>query len=87
MKQPTKAMPPATTGGHTAERPTATDTLVAIADLAIAHRFTNRPPSLADLVRVVGSGSNTLRYGNRDEKTEVQNAAVMQIARQRGLVS
>jgi hypothetical protein len=75
-------------GGHSiaAERPTAIDTLVGITELAVQFRFPQKPPTLADLVHVTGAASRALRYDNVDEKIEVENAAVMVLARQRGLV-
>jgi hypothetical protein len=75
------------TKAATAERPKALDTLVAIVDLAVGYRFQEKVPTLADIVRVTGASSRALSYDNVDEKIEVENATVMELARKRGLVS
>jgi hypothetical protein len=66
-----------------AERPTAQDTLSAI----VAYRFPTRTPSLAEIVRVVGGASYSMRYANREEKMAVENSVVMATARQLGIVA
>ena len=78
MKQPTKI--PAT------ERPKALDVLVNIVDLAVSYRFQERTPTLTDLARVIGSASRVLRYADVDERISTENAALLAIAKQRGLV-
>ena len=77
MKQPQK---PTT-------EPKALDTLVAIVDLAIEFRFGEKAPTLADLVRMVGASSRALNIRDRDERASIENAAVMEIARKKQLVS
>ena len=69
------------------ERPKAVDTLVGITEQAIAFRFADRAPSLSDVVRVVSTASRLLRYDNVDERIEVKNATVLQLAKKRQLVS
>ena len=58
-----------------------------IADRAIVFRLAERAPSLSDVVRVVGTASRLLRYYNVDECIEIENAAVLALAKKRQLVS
>ena len=67
--------------------PKAVDALVDIAERAIAFRFADRAASLNDLVRVVSTASRLLRYEDLDHRIEVENAAVLQLAKKRQLVS
>jgi hypothetical protein len=69
------------------DQPKAVDTLVGITEQAIAFRFADRSPSLSDGVRVVGTASRLLRYEDLDHRIEVENAAVLQLAKKRQLVS
>jgi hypothetical protein len=69
------------------ERPKAVDTLIGITEQAIAFRFTERTPTLSDVARVVNTASRLLRFSNLDERIEVENAAVLQLAKKRQLVS
>jgi hypothetical protein len=69
------------------EQPKAVDALVGITEQAIAVRYTDRTPTLSDLVRVVSTASRLLRYDNLDERIEVENAAVLALAKKRQLVS
>ena len=68
------------------ERPKAAETLVGIIELAIAYRFPDRQPSLNDMVRMVSSASRLLRYEDQEQRTEVENAAVLALAKKRQLV-
>ena len=77
MKQPAKP----------AEQPKALDTLVAIVDQAVAFRFAERVPTLADIARVVAASSRVLRFADLDERISCENAAVMALAKKRGLVN
>jgi hypothetical protein len=70
-----------------AERPKAVDALMDITERAVAFRYPNRSPSLSDVVRVVSTASRLLRYSNLDERIEVENAAVILLAKKRQLVS
>ena len=65
----------------------AVDALVDIAERAIAFRFADKTPGLNEMVRVVGTASRLLRYDNVDERIEVENAAVLALAKKRQLVS
>jgi hypothetical protein len=77
MKQPVKT-----------EQPTkAVDALTAIVDVAIAFRFAERVPTLSDLARVVAASSRVLHIRDLDERISVENAAVMTLAKKRGMVS
>jgi hypothetical protein len=69
------------------QRPKALDTLVAIIDLVIPHRYPDRDPSLSDIARLTSSVSGVLRFDNRAERTEVETAATLQIAKKRQLIS
>ena len=69
------------------ERPKAVDTIIAITEHAIAFRLTERTPTLSDVARVVSTASRLLRSSNLDERIEVENAAVLQLAKKRQLVS
>ena len=69
------------------ERPKAVDALVGITEQAITFRYPERTPSLSDVVRVVSTASRLLRYENQDEGIEVENAAVLALAKKRQLVS
>jgi hypothetical protein len=69
------------------ERPKSVDALVDIVERAIAFRYADRDPTLSDMVRVVSTASRLLRYSNLDERIEVENAAVLALAKKRQLVS
>jgi hypothetical protein len=78
MKQPAKAT----------EQPTkALDALIGIVDVAIAFRFAERVPTLSDLARVVAASSRVLHIRDLDERISTENAAVMVLAKKRGMVS
>jgi len=64
-----------------ADQPKAVDTLVDTTEKAIAFRFADRAASLNDLVRVVSTASRLLRYEDLDHRIEVENAAVLALAR------
>jgi hypothetical protein len=70
-----------------AERPKAVDTVVTITETAIAHRYADRSPTLAEMARVVSTASRLLRFSNLDERIETENAAVLLLAKKRQLVS
>jgi hypothetical protein len=78
MKQPAKV---------TTESPKALDALIGIVDLAIAVRFAERVPTLSDLARVVAASSRVLHIRDLDERISTENAAVMVLAKKRGMVS
>jgi hypothetical protein len=69
------------------ERPKAVDALIGLTELAITFRYTDRAPTLSDVARVVNTASRLLRFSNIDERIEVENAAVLQLAKKRQLVS
>jgi hypothetical protein len=71
----------------TADRPKGLDVLVNITETALAFRFTERTPTLSDVARVVNTASRLLRFSNLDERIEVENAAVIALAKKRALVS
>jgi hypothetical protein len=71
----------------TAERPRAVDTIIAITEQALGYRFVERTPTLSDVARVVSTASRLLRFTDLDERIEVENAAVLQLAKKRQLVS
>jgi hypothetical protein len=68
-----------------AERPKAVDVLVGITEQAIAFRFAEKTPTLSDMVRIVSTASRLLRYANQDERIEVENAAMLALAKKRQL--
>jgi hypothetical protein len=78
MKQPAKTIE---------QQPKAADVLTAIVDLAIAFRFAERVPTLSDLARLVSSASRVLHVRDLDERISAENAAVLTLAKKRGLVS
>ena len=65
----------------TEQQPKAVDALVGITEQAIAFRFADRAPGLNDIVRVVSTASRLLRYEDLDHRIEVENAAVLALAR------
>jgi hypothetical protein len=69
-----------------AEQPKAVDTLVDITEIAIAFRYVDHTPSLSDMVRLVSAASRLLRYANQKERIEVENSAVLALAKKRQLV-
>jgi nitrate reductase beta subunit len=71
----------------TTEQPKAADVLTAIVDLAIPVRYPGRIPTLSDLARLVSAASRVLHVRDLDERIAVENAAVMVLAKKRGLVS
>ena len=71
----------------TTERPPALDVLVNVSKAAIDFRYADRNPTLADMARVVSTASRLLRFSNFDERIEVENAALLQIAEARQLVN
>jgi hypothetical protein len=71
----------------TPERPKALDTLVAVTEIALAYRYAERTPTLSDMARVVSTASRLLRFKDLDERIEVENLAVLALARKRQLVS
>jgi hypothetical protein len=71
----------------TTEQPKALDTLTAIVDHAMAFRFAEQTPTLADIARIVGASSRVLRIADLDERISVENAALLVIAKKRNLVS
>jgi hypothetical protein len=68
------------------EQPKAVDALVGITEQAIAFRYVERTPSLSDMVRLVSTASRLLRYANQKERIEVENSAVLALAKKRQLV-
>jgi hypothetical protein len=76
-----------TTSVQGTERPKAVDVLMDLTERAVAFRYPDRSPTLSDVVRVVSTASRLLRYSNLDERIEVENAAVLALAKKRQLVS
>jgi len=70
----------------TIERPKSVDRLIGIVEQAIAFRFTDRPPRLSDVARIVNTASRLLKFSDLDERIEVENAAVLALAKKRQLV-
>ena len=56
-------------------------------EFVVAFRYTERTPTISDLARVVNTASRLLRFSNLDERIEVENAAVLALAKKRQLVS
>ena len=77
MKQPAKAT----------EQSKPLDALIGIVDLAISYRYSEKIPTLSDLARLVSSASRVLHVRDLDERISVENAAVLALAKKRGLVS
>jgi len=71
----------------TSDRPKALDTLIAVLDLVIPHRYPDREPSLADIARLTSTASRVLRFSNLDERIETENRATLLIAKKLQLVS
>jgi hypothetical protein len=71
----------------TTERPKTLDTLVALVDLAIPHRFHDRNPSLSSIARLTNAASRVLRFQDVDERIDTENKATLLIARKLQLVS
>jgi hypothetical protein len=76
MKQPAKAT----------EQPKSLDALIGIVDLAISYRYSEKIPTLSDLARLVASASRVLHVRDLDERISTENAAVLALAKKRGLV-
>ena len=73
---------------QTSEKPKAAlDTLVAIVDQAIDFRFAEKVLSVADIARAVRRIVTCVAHQNLDEKISVENAAVLVLAKRRGLVN
>jgi hypothetical protein len=70
-----------------AERPRALDVLTNIAEQAIDLRYADRRVTLVDVGRAVIAASRVLHIRDLDERISVENAAVIQIAKKRQLVS
>jgi hypothetical protein len=79
MKTPTKTEP--TTG-----KPKAADTLIVMAEAALAYRNDKRV-TLALLSRIMNRASGLLRINDIDERMELENAATLTLAKKLGLVS
>jgi hypothetical protein len=71
----------------TTEQPKALDALIGIVDLAIPYRYPEKIPTLSDLARLVASASRVLHVRDLDERISAENAAVLALAKKRGLVS
>ena len=84
MKAPTKTPAPGSDRGT--DQPKALETLTAIVDLAVTYRFSERTPTLSDVARVVSSASRVLHVRDLDERIATENAAVLALAKKRGLV-
>jgi hypothetical protein len=69
------------------ERPKVLDTLIAIVELVIPHRYPDREPSLSDIARLTSNVAGVLRFSNRAERTEVETTATLTLVKKRGLVS
>jgi hypothetical protein len=77
MKTPTKTEP--------ASKPTAADTLIVMAEAALAYRNDKRV-TLALLSRLMNRASGMLRINDIDERMELENAATLTLAKKLGLV-
>jgi hypothetical protein len=66
-------------------QPKALETMISIADLALAHRGGN--PRLADIVHTVGAASRCLRIRDLDERLSTENAAVPAIGKKLGTLA
>jgi hypothetical protein len=71
----------------TDNRPKALDTLVALIELIIPHRYHDRDPSLSDIARLVSNASRVLRFSNIDERIETENRATLLLAKKLALIS
>jgi hypothetical protein len=69
------------------ERPKAIDVLVGLTDIALEYRYAGKTPTISDMARVVSTASRLLRFTSLDERIEVENQAVLALARKRQLVS
>jgi hypothetical protein len=70
----------------TDNRPKALDVLVGIVEQAVAFRFADRNPTIADLSRVVNTASRLLRFGDVDERITTENAATLALAKKLSLI-
>ena len=70
----------------TEQQPKAVDTLVAVLDLVIPHRYPDRNPSLSDIARLASVASRVLRFSDLDERIETENRAVLALAKKRELI-
>lgn len=71
----------------TTERPRALDVLTSVSQAAIDFRFGDKSPKLSDMARIVSVASRLFRFSNLDERIETENAALLQIAKERKLVN
>jgi len=67
------------------DRPKALDTLIAIVDLVIPHRY-DRVPTLGEIARTVGVASRSLRIPDFDERISVENAATLAVAKRLNVI-
>jgi hypothetical protein len=70
-----------------AERPKPLDVLIGVTEIALEYRYANRTPTISDMARVVSTASRLLKFSNLDERIEVENLAVLALAKKRQLVS
>ena len=70
-----------------ATQPKATDVLVAVTELVTPYRFPDRTVNLGDLARIVSASSRILRFNDLDERISTENAALLAIAKKRGLIT
>lgn len=68
------------------ERPKAIDVLVGLTEIALEYRYADRTPTISDMARTVAVASRLLRFSSLDEKIEVENLAVLALAKKRQLV-
>jgi hypothetical protein len=66
---------------------TTTDTLVNIVEVALDARYKDRAANLVDIGKLTLIASRMLRFKDRDERTDCENAAVIALAKKRQLVS
>ena len=71
----------------TTEKPKPVDVLTSLTEQVLAFRYADKTLTLADMARVVSGASRLLRFGDLDERIEYENAALMQLAKRRQLVS
>ena len=71
----------------TEQRPRGIDVLVGVVEIVLAYRYPEKTPTISDMARTVSIASRLLRFSTLDEKFEIENQAVLLLARKRELIN
>lgn len=84
MSKPNKATEPQKSEQPKSDQSKRVEALIAIADVVLAFQD-NAKPTLGELARITNRASGLLRIKG-DERTAIENAATLEIARARSLL-